>query len=131
MTKVASLAGVALWMIGMTTWVRADGAFVVADPAKVYYGDPAEFANPAVLTASQVFAKIREWKEIQDRGLTSQDPEYWILLEKANRRFRRAVHHVAQQDGRDLVAETGAVSRADGAALPDVTDAVIAALDNE
>ncbi len=131
MKSWTSLAGVALWMIGMLTFARADGTFVVADPAKVYFGDPTEFANPAVLTASEVFAKIREWKEIRDRGLTSQDPEYWILLEKANRRFRRAVHRVAQADGRDLVAETGAVSRADGAALPDVTEAAIAALDNE
>lgn len=131
MTRSRSLAGVALWMIGMTSLLPADGTFAVADPGKVYYGDPEEFGNPATLTASTVFAKIREWREIQDRGLTSQDPEYWILLEKANRRFRRAVHRAAQAAGHDLVAEVGAVLREDGTALPDVTEAVVAVLDND
>lgn len=131
MSRSTNLAGVALWTIGMTSLLLGDGTFAVTDPAKVYYGDPGEFENPAVLTASAVFAKIREWREIQEKGLTSQDPEYWILLEKANRKFRRAVHRVAQEAGHDLVAETGAVVRADGAALPDVTEAAIAALDKD
>ncbi len=131
MTRSRSLAGVALWTIGMTCLALAEGTYQVADPGKVYYGDPEEFENPAVLTASEVFAKIREWREIQEKGLTSQDPEYWILLEKANRKFRRAVHRAAQEAGHDLVAETGAVAREDGAALPDVTAAVVAVLDKD
>lgn len=131
MSRSTNLAGVALWMMGMTGLALGDGTYKVADPGKVYYGDPEEFESPATLTASAVFAKIKEWREIQEKGLTSQDPEYWILLEKANRRFRRAVHRVAQATGHDLVAETGAVLREDGAALPDVTEAVIAALDKD
>ncbi len=131
MNRSRSLAGVALWMTAMTSLLLGDGTFTVADPGKVYYGDPEEFTNPAILTAATVFAKIREWREIQERGLTSQDPEYWILLEKANRKFRRAVHRAAQAAGHDLVAEVGAVLREDGQGLPDVTEAGVAALSND
>lgn len=95
--------------------------------AGVYYGDADEFSAPAQVEAARVFARIPEYQEIQRRRLTRTEPEYAFLLEKANRRFFKAVHQVARQRGHDLVAEPGTVTSADGAALPDCTEAAISA----
>ena len=100
-------------------------AFKITDPTGIYYGDPDTFRAPAVLSTSLIFDQIPEYQEIKEKGLDESDPEYWILLEKANRRFYAAVAATARALRQDLVAETGAVIGTDGESIPNITQQVI------
>jgi hypothetical protein len=91
----------------------------------VYYGSKENPQNPARITASRVFERIPEYQEIRRRGLNENDPEYWILLDRANQKFYRAVRTVARERRRDCIAEQGTVPDD----WPDDTEAVIAALE--
>jgi hypothetical protein len=105
----------------------APPAYKVADKGKVYYGNPDSFSRPAVIASARVWSEIPEYKEILSKKLTGKDPEYWILLDKANRKFFKAISKVAAGKGHDLVAESGAV--AGEPAPPNITDEVIKALE--
>lgn len=107
------------------------GVYRVNSPAGVYYGNPEDFACPAVLEAARVFDHIPEYQEIKRRNLQPTDPEYGILLEKANKRFFKVVCRVARRDAYDLMAELGAVTRSDGKPIKDVTDDLIKVLEED
>ena len=92
---------------------------------KIYYGDPGNFQKPAVLKLKTVFNRIPEYREAQKRG--KEDPEYYILLEKANQKFRSAMESVAGEEGYDLIGETGAI-KIKGKKVPVITKKVIDAL---
>ena len=77
------------------------------EPAKVYYGVLRGAKSPAVETASKVFNRIPEFKKIKEKGLTSDNPEYFILLNKANAKFYDAVSTAASAAGYDVVVEKG------------------------
>ncbi len=115
--------------MGFALFAAATPGYRVADRGKIYFGNPDQFTKPAVLCATSVFEQIPEYKEIKRRGLTSKDAEYWLLLDKANKKFYAAVKTVAKNDGYDLVGELGAIQAEEGYALPDITSAVIAALE--
>ena len=78
--------------------------------SKVYYGKLEGAKKPAEVKAVEVFQAIPEFKEIQDRGLTKGDPEYFALLDKANTKFFNAVRKAAQDSDRDVVVEKGSSS---------------------
>lgn len=102
-----------------------------ADANKIYWGDP-EGTKPATIRKDDCFDVIPEWKEIVRRKLTEQDADYFILLAKANDRFRSAVEKVAKAEGYDLVAEEGAIEVPEGEALPpDMTQKVVDELDDD
>ena len=92
----------------------------------VYYGKLEGAQKPAELVAKTVFAEIPEYKKIKEKGLTEDDPEYWILLGKANDKFYAAVRKIGEQFKFDVVIEKGS-SRFDSTP-PDVTQKVISAL---
>lgn len=92
----------------------------------VYYGKLADSKKPAECTAKAVFAEIPEYKKIKEKGLSQDDPEYWILLGKANEKFYAAVKKVGERNKFDVIVEKG-TAKFDPAA-PDVTQKVIAAL---
>lgn len=103
----------------------ADKATV--DKKKVYYGDAESFSKPAEIEINKVFARIPEYAEAKKKA--EDDPEYYILLEKANDKFQKAVKKAAADGGYDLVAEKGAVKPAKKKqAVPDITEDVIEAL---
>lgn len=101
----------------------------VVDAKKVYLGDPDAFTSAATVSSKKVFLEIPEYQKIVDEGLDQNDARYWVLLKKANAKFRAALKRVAQDEGHDLVAEKGAVV-SDGDELPDLTKMIIAALEN-
>lgn len=90
-----------------------------------YYGSPEGAKKPAAITASAVFQKIPEYREIQEKKYDSGDPEYWSLLARANEKFYAAVRKVAERDTYDVVVEVGSAGFPDA---PDVTARVISAL---
>jgi len=93
----------------------------------VYYGKVDGATAPAEVVAATVFEKIPEYQEIRKRGLKRDDPEYWVLLNKANEKFYKAVKKVAEENKYDVVVEKGAFKFE--STPPDVTQEVIDALD--
>jgi hypothetical protein len=94
--------------------------------AQVYYGKLDGAKSPSEVVAKSVFAEIPEYKEIKEKGLTKDDPEYWILLSKANDKFYAAVKKVGEENKYDVVVEKGSAPFEN--VPPDVTRKVIAAL---
>ena len=96
----------------------------VRDRSKIYVGDADRFARPSVVVATRVYAEITEYQEVRRRQLDRNDPDYYVLMERAARKFRAALEEAAKAGGYDLVAEKGAVTRTNGA-LPDLTESAI------
>jgi hypothetical protein len=96
------------------------------DKKKVYYGDPDNFKNPAVICLNDVFEKIPEYQDAKKKS--DDDPEYYILLEKANKKFQKALKKAATDNGYDLVGEKGSIT-VKNKTVPDITDKVIEALE--
>ncbi|MBI4583609.1 MAG: hypothetical protein HY717_06275 [Planctomycetes bacterium] len=94
---------------------------------KIYYGDPKNFHNPAVLDASKIYNEIPAYQKIVQKGLTKNDPEYWPLMQKASNVFVRALKAVCKEKGIDLVGEVSSIS-CDHDQVPDITEAVIEAV---
>ena len=95
------------------------------DESKVYFGDSKNFENPAVLQIAKVFDAIPEYRDAKTKG--KDDPQYYILLEKANQKFFTALQKIAKESKYDLVGETGSIKMKDKD-IPDVTASVIKAL---
>jgi Skp family chaperone for outer membrane proteins len=73
----------------------------------IYYGKKEGAKKPAEIKAQDAFNEIPEYKKIKEKGLTKDDAEYWVLLNKANEKFNKAVKKVAEDDKYDVVAEKG------------------------
>lgn len=98
----------------------AQGASV--DKKHVYYGNPDSFSKPAEIRLLDVFQHIPEYLEARKKP--TDDPEYYLLLEKANKKFRTALDKAAEKGSYDLVAEKGSVENAPKT-VPDITRTVI------
>jgi hypothetical protein len=96
----------------------------IRDRSKIYLGDADRFAKPAVVTAARVYAEITEYQEVKRRQIDRNDPDFYVLMEKAARKFRTALEEAAKSGPYDLVGEKGAVTRTDGS-MPDLTDAAV------
>ena len=107
------------------------GDYSCDDPSKVYYGNQRLFQRPAEVDCDRVYGRISEYQEILRRRLTDKDPAYHMLMKKASARFSAAVKKMARDKSHDLVAQQGAVIKAndEAKAIPDRTDEVIQALD--
>lgn len=92
---------------------------------KIYYGDSSSFTKAGVIRISTVFGKIPEYREAQRKG--KDDPEYFILVEKANQKFQLALQSAAGAHGYDLIGEVGAI-KIKGETVPNITDLVVEAL---
>jgi hypothetical protein len=125
--KILAFAGALLCGLLLPAALAGDApaADKEVDPSKVYSGDPNHFDNPAVLRIAKVFEAIPEYRDAKKRD--KDDPEYYILLEKANLKFFAALDKVVSENRYDLVAEAGSV-KVKGKEIPDVTAAVIKAL---
>jgi maltooligosyltrehalose synthase len=123
LSRWAILCGVALSCI-LVAGAGIPSDVQVKDRAKIYLGDPDRFAKPAVVTASRVYAEITEYQEVKRRQIDRNDPDFYVLMEKAARKFRSALEESAKSGPYDLVGEKGAVTRTEGT-LPDLTDAAV------
>ncbi len=111
-----------MWKVSLLVFLLSAGT----DGPVVYYGQLDGAKKPCQVRAKKVFSQISEYKKIKETGLTEDDAEYWLLLEKANAKFNTAVHSVASDKGYDVVIEKGS-AKFQGPA-PEETNAVIAAL---
>jgi hypothetical protein len=82
-------------------------SLIAAGASDIYYGKKDGAKKPAEVVASDVFNEIPEYKKIKEKGLTKDDAEYWVLLNKANEKFNKAVKKVAEDAKYDVVAEKG------------------------
>jgi hypothetical protein len=127
---VVVVAGVALWkFVPRAEEVRSRGFgnYVFSDPGRIYRGRAALARRPAVVDSSRVYVKIPEYIPIRRQGISNKKPQYHLMMQKASKRFSRAVSAAAKAAGHDVVAEVGTVEVAgpDVAAPPDLTDDVI------
>jgi Skp family chaperone for outer membrane proteins len=100
--------------------------FASAADSDIYHGKKDGAKKPAEIKAQDVFNEIAEYKKIKEKGLTKDDAEYWVLLNKANEKFNKAVKKVAEDGKHDVVAEKGKV-KFDSTPV-DITKKVIEAL---
>ncbi len=98
---------------------------VEIDENKIYYGDADDFEKAGVIKIVKVFKAIPEYVQAQKKG--KDDPQYYILLEKANQKFSSALEKVAGEKGYDLIGEAGSI-KIKGKKVPDITSLVIKAL---
>lgn len=95
-----------------------------AQEGRVYYGVLEGARRPAEVDARKVFGEIPEYREIIRRRLAVDEPEYWVLLTRANGKFLQAVKRAAELRQCDVVVEKGTVKFP--SAVPDLTEAVLA-----
>lgn len=100
--------------------------FAYLSDTEIYYGKKDGAKKPAEIKAQDAFNEIPEYKKIKEKGLTKDDAEYWVLLNKANEKFNKAVKKVAEEEKHDVVAEKGKVKFDSTPA--DITKKVIEAL---
>mgnify|MGYP005864708083 CR=1 FL=1 len=93
----------------------------------VYYGKVKGAEKPAEVVAIKVFEQIPEYQEIKKKKLKEDDPEYWVLLAEACRKFYSAVKKVATKNEYDCVVEKGKYEFKE--TPPDITQEVIDALE--
>jgi len=126
--RLIRIAAVFLFAAAFCASAAADGPkYDVIDKQKVYYGDCSSFSKPSTIAIDEVFPHIRSFKLIDERNLNESDPEYWVLLLRANEKFRAALKSIAAVHGLDLIAERGAIkSLGDESLLPDITNLIVA-----
>lgn len=96
---------------------------VVAE-SQIYHGDPEYAEKPGCISANEVFMAIPAYRKIVEEKIQKSDPRYWLLMEEANRIFRRALRKAESQHGYDLIGEMGSIT-VDGGAPPDITAIVV------
>lgn len=106
------------------------GDYRCVDATRVYLGNARLFQTPCHVDSDAIYRQIPEYREILEKGLTDRDVQYHFLMKKAAQKFSEAVKAMARDNGNDLVAEMGTVSKARDQApeVPDRTQAVISAL---
>jgi hypothetical protein len=108
---------------GVLVSVLAAGAFAGTIVGKVYFGNPRNYQNPAELRAKTVLKVIPEYQQLVKEGVDPSDPRYWLLMDKAYKRFIVAVVSVAKQYDYDLVGEKGFLGK--GTKVEDITLVVL------
>lgn len=98
----------------------ASGDIEVLDENQIYHGDPDYARTAGCISANEVFMAIPAYRKIIDEKIDKSDPRYWLLMEEANRIFRRALRRSERDHGYDLIGELGSIL-VDGAPAPDIT----------
>ena len=98
------------------------------DKRKVYLGNPNSFMSPAEIRVAAVFNVIPEFRQISKENLTPRDARYWLLLNKANKRFNKALKATSEKYGYDIIAEAGTIGVYNGKPVPDITGEVLVEL---
>ena len=106
-------------------FVSASAAEAQIDKSRIYFGNPDNFKKPGEIKLAQVFRAIPEYKTIKKENIKSSDAKYWILMRKANKRFKAALVAVNRDSrlGYDLIGEIGSIKI--DAEVPNITAEVI------
>ncbi|MBN2489698.1 MAG: hypothetical protein JXQ29_02475 [Planctomycetes bacterium] len=91
----------------------------------IYFGQYRTFQRPAVLDTQKVFDAISFYQEVKSERLTKSSGRYWILMQKSNRIFYKALKRVSAEQGYDLIGARTAIL-IDGAPPVDVTETLLA-----
>jgi hypothetical protein len=103
--------------------LNASDIWAAVDKCRIYFGDPYNFSNPGEISAYKVFSSISEFQQIKEEGIKASEPEYWILMRRANRKFKLALQNVNAKLEFDLIGELGCVRIS--TEVPDITIPVI------
>jgi len=105
--------------------ISASTADAQIDKSKIYFGNPDNFKKPGEIKLVQVFRAIPEYKIIKKENIKLSDAKYWILMRKANKRFKAALVAVNRDSrlGYDLIGEIGSIKI--DADVPNITAEVI------
>lgn len=87
-----------------------------------YLGNPNSYEKPGEISLVKVMSVIPEYKKIKDENIKSDDPRYWLLLQKADRKFKAALGAVHKKFGYDLIGEIGFIEDQE---VPDITAEVV------
>jgi hypothetical protein len=90
----------------------------------VYYGNYRRFQRAAVIDTQKVFDAIPHYRELRRLELDKKSGRYWVLIQRSNRIFHRALRKIANDHGYQLIGAKGAIV-VDGKMPDDVTDAVL------
>jgi hypothetical protein len=108
----------------------SQGSAVGIDYCLVYYGQPQGHSRPASLAIRKVLQGIPPYRKLAASKLSSEKPEYWLLMSEINRDLNQAFKKVKEKFGYDLIGEKGYLSLP-GKKLPDITRKVIECLPPE
>lgn len=97
---------------------------------KIYFGTAKQYSSPAQLEMSKVLDATKEIQRIKKEKIKSDDPLYWILMQRANEKVQTAIKKIATEKSYDLVGELGYIT-GDSKPIPDITQSVIDALDQK
>ena len=107
--------------------MAASSAEAQIDKCKIYFGNPDNFKNPGEIKAVQVFSIIPEFQRIKKENIKPSDAKYWILMSKANKRFKAALEAVNRNPkmGYDLIGEIGSINIDKDKDVPNITAEVL------
>jgi len=97
---------------------------------RIYYGNAKEYSSPAQLEWCKVLDATKEYQRIKKEKIKSDNPLYWILLQRANEKVQAAIKKVAEKKKYDLIGELGYIT-GNTDPIPDITQSVIEALDQK
>ncbi len=90
----------------------------------IYLGRYKGFRKAAVLDTQKVFNAISYYQELKRAGLNKKSGRYWILIQKSNRIFYKALRKMAKDQGYDLIGAQKSIL-IDGTSPPDLTAKLI------
>ena len=90
----------------------------------IYLGRYKGFRKAAVLDTQKVFKAISYYQELKRAGLTKKSGRYWILLQKSNRIFYKALRQMAKKQGYDLIGARKSIL-IDGSSPVDLTEKLV------
>ncbi|MCB9890528.1 MAG: hypothetical protein H6832_08270 [Planctomycetes bacterium] len=98
--------------------------------ADVLWGNAHRSKDPAEIDVQMAVDATPEGRRIVEEAIEKGSAQYDILMAKAQARVRRVVSQVAIAEGRDCVVRTGSYRNPDGLSVVDLTDKIVAALEN-
>jgi len=104
--------------------IRKAGLKIRIRARDVYFGRYRSFRKPAVLDCQKVFNSIPFYQKLKRDGLHKKSGRYWILLQKANRIFYKALQRLSRERGYDLIGARNSIV-IDGASPTDVTESLV------
>jgi hypothetical protein len=107
-----------------TTTPDAGAHKIQINARHVYLGRYRSFRKPATLDTQKVFEAISYYQDVKRSGLTKKNGRYWILIQKSNRIFHKALRRLARREGFDLIGARDAIM-IDGNNPTDVTDSLV------
>ncbi|MFB3897037.1 MAG: hypothetical protein ACE14V_12115 [bacterium] len=129
-TQTKKILYLAIFCIAILFVYQLVSAEVTIKEDKIYYGNVKEYSSPAQLELNKVLDATKEIQRIKKEKIKSDNPLYWILMQRANEKVQTAIKKIATEKSYDLVGELGYITGF-SKPIPDITQSVIDALDQK